>query len=193
MSYTLDHNEDGTLLIKNATEGLTVQDSEGFNTIIKEITGEGLELTIYDGVNAPTVYKVEDGKLKNVLAIKATVYGVDNQTITDQIAAAGKYLEKGDIIKSEGSSYMVISAESDLTNAEYNVDFNDIGELAFEGQIATAVNAALTAELSKLGRTNWTTGERIQYLDGVSKVVEVTWAKRDTENKKYVVNCGVLT
>lgn len=184
--------DDGTLLIKNAVQGVTVQDDFGFNTTLKE-TATGLELTIYDGVGAPTVYNVEDGKLKNLLEVRASLNGVFNQTITDELAAANMQPKVGDFIDSGGSSYMAIFAESDLVNAEYEVDFNDIGNLTIEGQIATVANTPLTDELVKLARFDWTEKERIGYLDGTSKVMEVQWAKMDTENKKYIVNFADIT
>lgn len=189
---TIGTNLDGTLLITDATEGFTVRDAQSFNTIIKE-TATGLELTVYDGVNAPTVYLIEGGKLKNLLEMKASVNGSFDQTITDELAAANIQPKVGEFIDSGGSSYMAISAEADLVNNEYEVDFNDIGMLTFEGQIATVVNSALTAEFVKLGRHDWTEKERIEYLDGSTKVMEIAWAKMDTENKKYIVNCNDIT
>lgn len=188
---TIGTNVDGTLLITNATEGITIQDAQSFNTIIKEIAG-GLQLTVNDGA-VSTVYEIISGKLKNIMEITAKVNGTLNQAITDEITAANYYPREGQIIESAGSSYQVISVDSNVTDNEYNINLNDLGRLAFEGQISLTVNAALTAELVKLGRRNWTIGERIAYLDGTAKTMDVLWAKFDTENKKYIVNCGELS
>lgn len=193
LQFDLSTQADGTALIKNALEGITIQDAQSFKTAIKE-TATGLELTIYDDVNAPTVYQIEGGKLKNILEIKASVNGVFNQAITDELAAANLQPRKGDVINSGGSGYTVITAEADFVSGEYKVNYNDIGRLTMEGQITVDVeDAALTAELVKLGRLNWTKSERISYLDGTSKTVEIEWAKMDTDNKKYIVKCGSLS
>ena len=189
---TIETKDDGTLLIKDATEGITVQDSQGYNTSIKE-TVTGLELTVFDGAQVPTVYEIVGGKLKNILEIKAKVNGVDDTTISDELAAANYYVKEGEVIKSGGNYYFAITVDADPAGKEYTVNLNDLGRLTMEGQISDVVNAALTAELEKLGRYDWTTEERIGYLDTTSKVVEVLWAKMDTENKKYIVNCGALS
>ena len=188
---TIGTNVDGTLLITNATEGITIRDAQAYNTIIKE-TVTGLELTLYDGINAPMVYEIISGKLKNVMEITANVNGVLNQVITDELAAANFYPREGDIVESGGSSYMAISVDSDVSNEAYVVNFNDLGRLVFEGLISDVVDAPLTAELVKLGRHDWTVGERIAYLDGATKTMDILWTKFDTENNKYIVNCGAL-
>lgn len=188
---TVGTNVDNTLLLTNTTEGVTIRDAQSFNTIIKEIAS-GLQLTVSDGA-VSTVYEIIGGKLKNIMDITADVNGVLDQAITDEIVAANYYPKEGQIIESGGSSYQVISVDSDVTNNSYKINLNDLGRLAFEGQIATVVNAALTAELVKLGRRDWTAGERIAYLDGTTKTMDVLWTKFDTENKKYIVNCGALS
>ncbi|MCK5611285.1 hypothetical protein KAR91_55965 [Candidatus Pacearchaeota archaeon] len=188
----LETNADGTLLIKSATEGVTIEDDLGFKIIVKEITGTGLELTVLDGVGAPTTYKIEGGKLLNVLEIKASINGVFNQPLSDELAAANIFPEKDGIFKSGGNSYAAITVDADLTAKEYLVNFNDLGRLAMEGQISGVVNVALTAELEKLGRYDWNEKDQIGYLDGTSKSYEVLWSRQDTELKKYIVNCGAL-
>ncbi len=184
-------NEDGTLLVKNATEGVYIEDGSGYKIRVVQ-TAAGLTLTVFDVSMVPTNFDIEDGELKNKLEIVTTVNGVSNTGLSDALKAKNHYPDEGEVVELSGSLYKVVSAHSDLTNGQYEVDFNDLGDLAIEGTISGLADTPLTDELKKLGRYDWNAGERITYNDGTTKTVEVTYTTSNTETKKYIVETSEI-
>lgn len=189
---TIGTNANGTLLITDATEGITIKDADDYKIVIRQ-TDDGILLTVYDASQTPTNYKIEDGELKNTLTIIASVNGIPNTPLSDELETMNHYPKEREIVELAGNAYKAISAKTMLDDREYHINFNNIGKLTFEGQIAGTADTLLTDELVKIGRDNWHNDERITYVDETTKTVEVVAVITDTENGKYIVNTGIIS